>query len=503
MGRVITNGMTLSKAREASLGVLPVSPQWFEMEPNEINSFGVTVSTEARSPISRARARRKGAVVDLDSALEFAADLTLTGLRGAAEEFLFARAAGAPSYLTSAATGTGYTVAALSAGDAAKFTYAGGGAKTLVYAHGFANDANNGLKTIGAAPSAGATEITVAGNVAEVPAVDDMVEVSVAGVRSAAGDIDVDADGNLTSTALDFTTLGIVAGQTIHVGGIDALNQFSNEENIGFARVEIVAAHKLTLAKREQDFVAEANAAIAIDLLFGQFVRNVDVDHSDFMQPSTQFELASPGLMAGDATGYEYAIGNWADSLSISIPLSGKATVTQGYVGTNTTNPSITRATNAANAKQGGLTEAFGTANDIARLRVQEIDETGLSTDFKSATFTLTNNVAGEKFIGNLGPKYLSAGNIEVDVENQMLFSNPEIVEHIKCNRTVGFDFALHNGDGGAVFDLPAGTLTGGGREYPANQSVLMNTTFAAHQEDGLDFTVGISFFPVLPPKVC
>ncbi len=503
MGRVITNGMTLSKAREASLGVLPGSPQWFEMEPNEINSFGVTTSSEARSPISRSRARRKGAVVDLDSAVEFGADLTLTALRYGVEEFLFARAAGGDSFVATAATATGYTVPALSAAAAGKFTYGGVAAKTLVYAHGFTTPANNGIKTVGAAPAPGATEIVVAGNVVEAPSASDLVEVSICGVRSAAGDLDIDAQGNITSVVLDFTTLGFVAGQVIHVGGVDALNQFANPANIGFVRLRKIEQHKLTLEKRDQPFVAEANAAIVVDLLYGQFVRNVSVDHVDFFQPSTQFELASPGLMDANATGYEYATGNWADALSISIPLSGKATLTMGYVGVNTTNPSLVRATNAALAKQGGMTEAFGTASDIARLRVQGVDETGLSTDFKTANLTLTNNVAGEKFIGHLGPKYLSAGNIEVDVETQMLFSNPDVPETIRCNRTIGFDTALRNGDGGFVIDLPAGTLNGGEREYPANQSVLLNGTFAAHQSDDLDFTVGVSFFPVLPPQVC
>src|SRR3546814_19905084 len=67
----------------------------------------------------------------------------------------------------------------------------------------------------------------------------------------------VDADGNLISTALDFTTLGIAVGQVIHVGGIDVANQFFETENTGFARVRIVAANKLTLDKRDQAFIAD------------------------------------------------------------------------------------------------------------------------------------------------------------------------------------------------------------------------------------------------------
>lgn len=501
MARVITNGMSLSRAREASLGVLPAQPQWFELEPNSINSFGTTVGKTTRTPISKARARRKGVVTDLDSAVEVEADLTITHLVQAAEEFLFARAVGGDRYLAVAAAAGGYTVASLSSAQAGRLR-SGAGGTTLVYAYGFVNAANNGLKPITAAGAAGATNIAVAGNAVEAVDADDLVEVAIAGMRFAAGDLSIDAEGNLNTTAGDFVAAGIVAGQQVHIGGIDVLHQFASPDNIGMARVAAVTAKKLTLAKRDQAFVAEAPAG-SMDLLYGSFVRNVDSDHPDFFQPSTQFELRSPGLMADGSAGHEYAIGNWADSLSIAIPLSGKATITLGYVGQDTTKPTAARAANAATAKAGGLTGAFGTASDIARLRVQDTDEAGLSTDFKTATFTLTNNVAGEKVLGHLGPKYLNAGDIEADVENTMLFTNADVIERIRCNKTVGFDWVLRNGDGGIAFDLPAGTLEGGAREFPANQSVTIATTFRAHQDDNPGFTCGISFFPVLPPQPC
>lgn len=512
MGRVITNGTTLSKAREASLGVLPGTPQWFEQEPNSVTTWGTTISKEARSPISQARARRKGVVTDLDSAVEYEADLTLSQLRQAAEEFLFSRYVGADAFLTSAATATGYTVAAITAAQAGRLLYngAGAGATSLIHVSGFQNDANNGLKLLTAAHANGATEIKAAGNVVEAPSVNQLVEVAVAGVRAAAGDLEIDADGNLVSTALDFTTTGIAPGQVIHIGGVDVANQFFNEENTGFARVRQVAANKLTLDKRDVEFVADdgtdtgaGGANLRIDLLFGQFVRNVGVNHADYRELSVQFELASPNLMPGGATGYEYALGNYADALSVSIPLSGKATVTLGYVGMDTLKPTAVRALGAANAKAGGQVESFGSASDIARLRAQDVDEAGLTTDFKTANFTLTNNVSGEKVIGKLGPKYLNAGNIEVDVETQVLFTNPDMIERIRCNRTIGIDWILRNGDGGAAFDLPTGTLDGGGREMPANQSVLLNGTFMAHEEEAYGYTLGISFFPVLPARAC
>lgn len=512
MGRVLTNGVSLSVAREASLGVLPASPAWFELEPNGISAWGTTIAKEARSPISRARSRRKGVVTDLDSTVEFEGDLTLTHLRKFAEAFLFARAVGGDVYEPTAATSTGYTVAALTAAQAGRLLYttSGTGAVSLVAAFGFVDKANNGVKPVSAAHSTGATEIKVAGNVAETAPSGEIVEVAICGVRGAAGDLKIDASGDLISTALNFTALGLSIGQVIHIGGTSAENQFFNKANFGFARIEAISASKIALEKRDSVFVADdgtstgsGGTALRIDILFGQFVRNVPVGHSDYVEISHQFELASPNLMNGGATGYEYSLGNYADALSISIPLSGKATMTFGFVGTDTTKPDAARASGASAAKSGGQTEAFGSASDIARLRIQDVDEAGLTTDFKSVNFTLTNNVAGEKVIAKLGPKYLNAGNLECDVEAQVLFTNPDVIERIRCNRTVGLDWVVRNGDGGAAFDLPTGTLGGGNREFPENQSVLINTPFAAHEEGSPGFSCGISFFPALPPQPC
>jgi acetyl-CoA carboxylase carboxyl transferase subunit alpha len=74
MGRVSTNNVGLAYTVESALGVPGTS--WVQLEPNDITSFGATISKVARNPISARRDRRKGVVTDLDSAVEFEADLT-------------------------------------------------------------------------------------------------------------------------------------------------------------------------------------------------------------------------------------------------------------------------------------------------------------------------------------------------------------------------------------------------------------------------------------------
>jgi hypothetical protein len=508
MGRVFTNSMGLSVAREATPGVLPGSPRWLGIEPNTISNFGTTIVKEARSPISRARQRRKGSATDADSSVQFDADFTLSHLRDFIEGFCFSRLIGPDVLNPTAVAAGGYTVAAVSAGTAGHFVYGLATAKTLVYARGFSIAGNNGLKPISAAVAAAAVLIPVAGAAVEAVGANDDVEVAIAGVRGAAGDLEIDVNGDLISTVLNFTLLGLTPGQFIHIGGIDVTNRFFEPDNYGFARVEAVAANKITLAKRAQDFVLDdgtdtgaGGANLSIDILFGQYVRTVGVDHADYLQVNYQFELESPNLGPAGEDEFEYALGNWSDAITIDLSLAALAKVTFGFVGLDTTDPATARATNAADAKFPSETGSFSTASDLARLRIQDVDETGLTTDFKSLKLTLTNNVAGEKVLGQLGPKYMNAGNVEVDVDTQVIFTNREVPARIRSNATEGLDFALRNDDGGAYFDLPSGTLDSGGREYPVNASVLMNTTFKSFEDPVFGHSFSCSLFPALPPN--
>jgi hypothetical protein len=493
MGRTLTNNFSLQYAIEQSLGVLPGSPEWKLLEPNAISTFGATITTVARSPISKNRQRRKGTVTDLDSAVEFDGDLTLEHFIDFIEGFCFSSFVGAEKTVPTAVTGGAtdeYTIPAISAALAQN---------TLVFARGFSLSANNGLKLV----DAGATVTTIPVTTDledEAPAATQNVSVEVCGYRSAAGDLEVDANGNLISTVLDFTTLGLTLGQAIWIGGDAALNQFSNAENSGFARVMGIAANLLTLDKKSQAFVVEAGAAQEVDIYFGRFVRNVSVDDGDFLERSFTFEgayqnLASPG--PGDA--YEYAKGNYCNTAGFELPLTDKATVSFAFVGTDTDVPTEVRETNADSPVVPVQTGAFNTSADIARLRIQEVDETGLTTDFKSLTLNINNNVSPEKVLAQLGAKYMNSGNFEIDLEAQLLFTNPAVVTAIRNNTRVTMDFSIKNDDGGILVDIPSMTLGGGDREFPVNESILINTTAQAYGDTTLGSSIGVSLFPYIP----
>ena len=60
-------------------------------------------------------------------------------------------------------------------------------------------------------------------------------------------------------------------------------------------------------------------------------------------------------------------------------------------------------------------------------------------------------------------------------------------------------DFILRNNDGAFAIDIPSMTLGGGNRDFPVNETVTINTTGQAYQDDALGTSIGISIFPFLP----
>ena len=123
MARVQTNNVSLQYTIESSIGVLPGSPLWKLLEPNSISAYGASITTVARRPISRERGRKKGTVTNLESAVEFDADLTMESFDDFAEGFVFAEYANVEFDLKAStgtvpppvASGTTWTIDAASA----------------------------------------------------------------------------------------------------------------------------------------------------------------------------------------------------------------------------------------------------------------------------------------------------------------------------------------------------------------------------------------------------
>lgn len=513
MAEVKTNNISLAAAVEASLATLPAQPVWWLQEPNDITTFGPTITTVSRAPISKNRQRRKGVVTNVESAVEFETDMTLEAILLFASAFIFA----SPTFQTvySNTNGGLSGVGNLVSND----DVAGVGtegfehdaltsahiASRIIFTQGFTGPLMNGLFTVD-----GPNSTTTVTSINESPGITDEVPgdgpnatMEVAGHRFT--DLTwTDATNIIGSAGIDLTTIGVTLGQLIHVGG----NPAGTNEFVGGAlrgRITAITAAAITLDKVVNVGTGTLDGggdvgASSVDLHYGQFLRNVPVDATDHLQRSFQFELEMTNLdEPGPGDEYWYAEGNFCNTLAFNLPLNDKATLTLGFIGTDTPAPVDARKTNAATPEDANRTAGFGTSSDIARLRLTKLDESGLTTCFKQLTITLNNNVSPEDCLATLGATFMNVGNFEVDTEMQVLFTDSAVATAVRDNETVTLDSLLRNDDGGLGIDIPAMTLGDGSPEFPVNETVILNLTGQAFADPTLNTSIGLSLFPVLP----
>lgn len=470
-------GLAVTKAQ-----TFDANTKWLYMEPNEIGSFSSSIEKVARDPITQDRQRRKGSITSVATAPQFTADMTLEMIHFYMDTFLFSVWKGLQpdSYTVTdaAATGSTYTVetggAVLTAG-------------TLVFADGFVNPENNGLKTV---TSGTATTVVVNETLVDETA-SSTVRLYTVGVRGATGDLQIDANQDLTSTVLDFTTLGLTVGQYINIGGALAANKFDNAT--GKARIAVIEANKLTLEARGSTYTADPGTGKDVDILFSAFVRNVPVGDVDFLKQFYHMEAT----YNTDPMLYEYADCCVNNTLAINNALQDKAVLDLAFVGKDLL-PPVDTPRDGVRSNQ-VETEPFNTSSDIMRLRVSDTDDNGVTTFFKDTNISITNNVAAEYVLGQLAAEFMNFGNFEVDIETSVLFTDAIILNAIRNNTTLGIDMSYKNGDGGFVLSLPCGTFGDGSKSFPRNQKITVTTPFMAHRDADRGYTMGVSLFWYLP----
>ena len=394
-------------------------------------------------------------------------------------------------------------------------------------AYGFGND-NDGLLAVDSPVSAGDSVSVAAAGITVAVSGGDLAApagyLSLAGVRlpgksgatwawdSTAGE----ATLTYANHGLD-NDRGLYEGMIVHFGSVtaagevveNAIDTATPPVVTGFARVKTIGT--TIIFDRVDEALQVASMAIAtgdLDLLFGDFIRNVSRSDDDYVQRSHTIELSVPDLFedgsnapnpVANPDGYEYAVGQVIGTLVLNFPLTDKATMTVNFVGQDTDTPSATRVTDfpgATPARAG----AMNTSADFARLEILDVDDDGITSDFKSLTLTINPQTSPEKVLGKLGARFINRGNLLIDVGAQVIFSDAKVLNAIRQNETVSFSTIIGNEDGVFHFAVPSMTLGGGGREYPANQAVLVNATGESFEDETFATSIHVSFIPVPVP---
>jgi len=500
--KIDSNSTGLSYAKEASLGVLPGTPDWKILEPNGYADFGGQITTVARNPINPSRQRKKGVTTDLDASGGFGSDLTQNNLTDLMQGFAFAlireKATNIPI------NGTAVPVTGVTAADD-KYAIDNSpvifAASDLIYASRFSQSANNGLKV---AASADADDVTVGnGLVDETPAT--TAKLQKVGVLLASATADIVVSGSYprltrASGSVDWTTFGLIPGEWVWIGGDVSTTRFVNAANNGFARVRAVGAAYIEFDKTESTMVAETGTGLTIHLYMGNVIRN-EPDPADIVRTSYQLERTLG--QDDDGTMSEYLIGAVPSELSLQYRQADKVTMDLSFTGIDIEQYDGSDGLKAGNRPALIASDAFNTSSDFARLKMHIIVEgntnpSPLYAFLTEVTITVNNNVQPNKALGVLGAFDITAGSFQVGGSVNAYFSNIAAVQAVRNNSDVTFDLALVKNNAGLLVDLPLLSLGDGRLNVEQDQPITLPLSIEA-AEGSNNHTLLFMEFPYLP----
>jgi hypothetical protein len=167
--------------------------------------------------------------------------------------------------------------------------------------------------------------------------------------------------------------------------------------------------------------------------------------------------------------------------------------------GTSSLDPASARLAGPSTATSTTTHVGVSTSTDLMRLRMNNVDETGVETDFKSIKITFKNNVDPEKQLGVLGTTLMNVGKFVCSVEADCILTNDQVIKGIHDNRTCSMDVAMRNSDFGALIDISSMTLDSGDRKLESNKSVVLTSKATGFQDATLGYTASLSVFAFLP----
>lgn len=465
--KIDSNITGLAFAEESDLKTLPGTPVWYGLEPNSYSDMGGELSKMARAPIDPSRQNKKGTITDLDASGGFNIDVTQNNLTRLLQGFFFADIREKPT--TQPMNGTSITVTGV-VSSTKTFSAASGlltfnKAGHLVKASGFSTAANNGVKTV---VSATASTVVISESLTdETPT--SAAKLSVVGFQFPSADVAISVTGSIptfTSVATDFTTLGLIVGEWMFIGGDTAATTFAN--NVGFARIKTIAAHAIVFDDTTFASVTEAGTGKTIRVFFGSVLKNENTSSLIKRRSYNIERQLGYGVSTTDVQA-EYLEGAVANEFTLNVPQADKLNADLSFVACDNTYVSgDTGDLIKSGTRVSALGEdAFNTSSDIYRIKMSLLDPTDATPSalfgyVTEATITINNGVTPNKAVGVLGAFDTSAGNFEVGGSITAYFTTVSAVQAVRANSDVGISSITCANNAGFVYDIPLLSLGGG-----------------------------------------
>ncbi len=503
VNKIDSNVSGLRYAEESAVPkVLPGSPVWWPLEPNSYKDFGGQVTTVARKPISDDRQNKKGVVTDLEAGGGFQMDMTYTNLQDLLQGFFYADHRKKPEVggygldvFTSVATSDdSYNAAS----GLASFV-----ARSLIFASGFTNPGNNGLKQVATAASG---KITVTTNLTDESNPPSGAKIVQVGYCFNTGDLDVDMSSGLpilTSTSLDLTTLGLIPGEWIFLGGDAAGTGFTNATNNGWKRIKTVEAGAITLDKSTGTMVTEANTTATVHMYFGRLLINEVGTLIKRRTYHLERTLGVPDTSNPNDVQSEYIIGAVPNEIALNFATADKLTCDLTFLGMEHELRDATTGPKAGARPDLVQTTGYNTSSDVSRVKMSVVNPATATPDplfayITEATVTINNNAQMNKVIGTMGAADITAGNFEVSGTMTCYFTTTDALQAVKDNASVTLDMILVKENTGVVIDIPLLVLGEGRAQLEADQPITLPLGFDGAKSP-FGYTLSMGFFDYLP----
>lgn len=502
MTLVRTEAVQVSLALETLFSVQPTT-DWVRVQPNPngIKGWMNKYVNVERDPLSLDATMEAGTPVGFDATPELEIDLTKDLLDVIASPMFRSVAkhngnTGLSLFRPTAVTSTHYVVAALGALTAG----------LIVNAQGLLVAGNNGPKIVGAASTA--TTIPTTGLAAETVDATQGATLEVCGVQGASGDIEIDSNGDLISTVLDFTTLGLQRYQWIKIGGpsTTAATRFATSAYNDSAQITgVITANKIPLGRRGWTVgAADPGTGKTIWILFGRWYRNVRLDHpTDYLEPTFTGELTKLGQGAGGAATYTYAAGMATKTVKLSMPLKSKITASLSFCADDVQDPVLvaSRATGADVPRRPMAAALWHTSSPQTRRcrLIRLADSFTLAAEVNSCTFTMEHEVKPREILGGLGAEDMIYGKYKPSAQMEIYPTTSEVAAALRANPDVAWDYQVRNANGGWILDMPFVRIRGGEETFAAASAVMASLEVPGFREPTTNIVASLTVFPYWP----
>jgi len=511
--KIDSNITGLAYAEEAQLGLLPGegglggTPVWYRLNPNSYNDFGGEIITVAPNPINPSRQRRKGVTTDLNATGGINQNLTFENLTDLMQGVMFADIRAQGEQVVTAVDIDGANPDEYEVASTTGFIVG-----NLIIGRGFANSQNNGVNQVTAVVAATSIEVATGSLVAEASPPTG-ADIKVVGFQFADADAAIDVSGNLpalTSTAVaDLTTLGLVPGQWVYIGGDLAANTFTAAVNNGFKRVRSITADAITFDKSDAVMVADAGVAgKTIRLYYGDVLRNETGSLIKRRTYNVERTLGAPDDASPAQIQSEVLIGAVPNEFTLNIPQAELANVDVTFVATDNSQRDAATGPKQSNVQDFRVAQEYNTSSDIGRIRlgvVSDVDEasSALFAYVTEASIAINNNVTPNKAVGVLGAFDVTAGTFNVSGSLTAYFSTVAATQAVRNNASVTLDISFVKDNTALVYDLPLISLGDGRLSVEIDQPITLplNTDAASGQDISadLDHTLLVTFFNYVP----